>query len=142
MKIAVRNRDGYVLNGFMIYCEIPHEGDYEEYIPLFEGEDYTEYEISEVPDIAPKQLMLVDFYYRDGVLSVVYKPNEVSISKEIDRLKKELSDSDYIVIKSYEGSLIGKSSEYNMSDIHDTRQAIRDKINELEELLNQEGGEK
>lgn len=140
MKIAVRNSDGYVLNGFMIHCEIPHTGTYEEYIPLFEGEDYSEYEISEIPEFETRDYMLIDFYHRDGILSVEYKPNVVCINKEIDRLKKVLSDSDYIVIKSYEATMIGQSVEYNMGEIHVSRQELRDKINELEELLNQEGG--
>lgn len=135
MKIAVRNSDGYVLNGFMIYCEIPHMGAYEEYLPLFNGEEYSEYEVSEIPEVVIRDFMLIDFYYRNGVLSIEYKPNVVCINKEINRLKKELTDSDYIVIKSYETAMIGKSIEYNMSDIHASRQAIRDKINELKSLM-------
>ncbi len=135
MKIAVRNSDGYVLNGFMIYCEIPHDGDYEEYLPLFSGEDYSEYEISEIPDFETRNYMLIDFYYRDDILSVEYKPNVVCINKGIDRLKKELADSDYIVIKSYEATMIGTPIEYNISEIHASRQELRDKINELKNYL-------
>lgn len=136
MKIAVRNSDGYVLNGFMIYCEIPHIGNYEEYLPLFEGEDYTEYEIKSIPKYEVKDMMLIDFYYRDKILSVRYTPDIVSIEKEIDRLKKVLSDSDYIVIKSYEATMIGQPIEYNINEVHLSRQQLRDKINELETYLN------
>lgn len=142
MKIAVRNNDGYVLNGFMIYCEIPHTGTYEEYLPLFKEEDYSEYEISEIPEFETRDYMLIDFYYRNRILSVRYTPNVVCINKEINCLKKELIASDYIVIKSYEATMTGQPVEYNMSEIHVSRQELRDKINELEELLNQEGGEK
>lgn len=80
------------------------------------------------------------YYYINDVVECRYILSADLIEKEIDRLKKELSDSDYIVIKSYEATMIGQSVEYNMDEIHISRQKLRDKINELEELLNQEGG--
>ncbi|WP_229102497.1 hypothetical protein [Parabacteroides goldsteinii] len=82
------------------------------------------------------------YYYINGIVECRYILSTDLIEKKIDRLKKELSDSDYIVIKSYEATMIGQPVEYNMSKIHVSRQELRDKINELEELLNQEGGEK
>lgn len=75
------------------------------------------------------------YYYVDGEVECRYMLSTDLVEKEIDRLKKELTDSDYIVIKSYEAAMIGKSVEYNMSDIHASRQAIRDKLNELESLI-------
>lgn len=82
------------------------------------------------------------YYYINDVVECRYILSADLIEKEIDRLKKVLSDSDYIVIKSYEATMIGQPVEYNMGEIHVSRQELRDKINELEELLNQEGGEK
>lgn len=80
------------------------------------------------------------YYYINDVVECRYILSADLIEKEIDRLKKVLSDSDYIVIKSYEATMIGHPFEYNMGEIHVSRQELRDKINELEELLNQEGG--
>ncbi len=54
---------------------------------------------------------------------------------EIDVLKKQLSSSDYKFSKMYEYSLIGKSTEYNADALHMERQALRDRINELQEEI-------
>lgn len=58
-----------------------------------------------------------------------------SISDEIELLKEKLSESDYMIIKMYECSLVGKETEYDISALHDERQEIRDRINELETKL-------
>lgn len=55
---------------------------------------------------------------------------------EIERLKSELQDSDYKVIKCAEAMTIGAELPYNMTELHNERQALRDKINELEKTLN------
>ena len=55
---------------------------------------------------------------------------------EIERLKSELQDSDYKVIKCAEAMTIGAELPYNMTELHNERQALRDKINELEKALN------
>ena len=51
---------------------------------------------------------------------------------EIERLKSELQESDYKVIKCAEAMAIGAELPYNMTALHNERQALRDKINELE----------
>ena len=51
---------------------------------------------------------------------------------EIDRLKSELQDSDYKVIKCAEALTIGAKMPYDVESLHKVRQALRDKINELE----------
>ena len=51
---------------------------------------------------------------------------------EIERLKSELQESDYKVIKCAEAMTIGAELPYNMTELHNERQALRDKINELE----------
>ena len=51
---------------------------------------------------------------------------------EIERLKSELQDSDYKVIKCAEAMCINAELPYNMTALHKERQALRDKINELE----------
>ena len=51
---------------------------------------------------------------------------------EIEHLKSELQESDYKVIKCAEAMAVGAEMPYNMTELHKERQALRDKINELE----------
>ena len=51
---------------------------------------------------------------------------------DIESLKSELQESDYKVIKCAEAMCINAELPYNMTELHNERQALRDKINELE----------
>ena len=51
---------------------------------------------------------------------------------EIERLKSELQESDYKVIKCAEAICLNAELPYDMTALHKERQALRDKINELE----------
>lgn len=51
---------------------------------------------------------------------------------DIESLKAELQASDYKVIKCAEAICINEELPYNMTALHNERQALRDKINELE----------
>ena len=51
---------------------------------------------------------------------------------DIESLKSELQDSDYKVIKCAEAMTIGEEMPYDVASLHTVRQALRDKINELE----------
>ena len=51
---------------------------------------------------------------------------------DIESLKSELQESDYKVIKCAESMAVGAEMPYNMTELHKVRQALRDKINELE----------
>jgi len=50
----------------------------------------------------------------------------------IKNLKSQLEQSDYMIIKCYEYQLAGKELPYNIEALHRDRQAMRDKINQLE----------
>lgn len=54
---------------------------------------------------------------------------------DIESLKSELQESDYKVIKCAEAMCLNEELPYNMTALHKERQALRDKINELEEQL-------
>ena len=54
---------------------------------------------------------------------------------EIERLKSELQDSDYKVIKCAEAMAVGAEMPYDVASLHKERQALRDKINKLEQQL-------
>ena len=51
---------------------------------------------------------------------------------EIERIKSELQESDYKVIKCAEAMAVGADMPYDVASLHKVRQALRDKINELE----------
>ena len=51
---------------------------------------------------------------------------------DIESLKSELQESDYKVIKCAEAICLNSELPYNMTALHNERQALRDKINELE----------
>ena len=53
-------------------------------------------------------------------------------SEDIERLKSELQESDYKVIKCAEAICLNEELPYNMTELHKERQSLRDKINELE----------
>lgn len=57
------------------------------------------------------------------------------IGAEIERLKAELTATDYQVIKSYEYALAGEPSAYDIDDLHARREEQRIRIRELEALL-------
>lgn len=57
---------------------------------------------------------------------------------EIERLKSELQESDYKVIKCAEALTIGADMPYDVESLHNKRQALRDKINELEKAVGDE----
>lgn len=54
---------------------------------------------------------------------------------DIESLKSELQESDYKVIKCAEAMCLNAELPYNMTALHKERQALRDKINKLEEQL-------
>lgn len=58
--------------------------------------------------------------------------NNGLLLSEIERIKSELQESDYKVIKCAEAMAVGAEFPYNMTELHNERQALRDKINELE----------
>ena len=53
-------------------------------------------------------------------------------SAQIAELKAQLSSTDYKIIKCSEAQLVGEELPYDIVALHEERQALRDKINELE----------
>lgn len=58
--------------------------------------------------------------------------NKLMINQEITQKKKQLEETDYKIIKCSEYQLAGLELPYNIAELHTDRQAIRDRINELE----------
>ena len=57
---------------------------------------------------------------------------------KIERLKDELQANDYKVIKNYELSALNMELEYDLQTLHTERQAIRDQINLLQNMTDEE----
>ena len=57
---------------------------------------------------------------------------QANIQMEIERLKSELQESDYKVIKCAEAICLNEEFPYNMTALHKERQALKKKINEVE----------
>ena len=76
------------------------------------------------------------------VIEVDYTPSEPtkeeiisSYQAEIDALKAQIAESDYRVIKCVEAQLLGIPLPYDIEALHAERQVLRDRINELENLI-------
>lgn len=69
----------------------------------------------------------------------IYSLNKktIEINNKIKELKEVLSSSDYKINKNLEAQMAGIEYPYDPKKLHEERQALRDKINELEELLKQ-----
>lgn len=59
------------------------------------------------------------------------------LEQEVRNLQCDLTASDYKVIKCYEAQLVGEPLPYDKNVIHTDRQAIRDRINELQEIIDE-----
>lgn len=60
----------------------------------------------------------------------------MDLQEEISALKMQIDSTDYKIIKSYEYSQVGLETEYDMTELHQERQELRDEINAMEEKLN------
>lgn len=65
---------------------------------------------------------------------LMYIPNPAaSVADQIVGIQRQLEQTDYRIIKCMEYSLAGLELPYDIQQLHDQRQELRDKINELEE---------
>lgn len=68
-------------------------------------------------------------------------PEEIREQKlaEIESLKAQLAESDFMVIKDWEAEKLGLPLPYSPEEIHAVKQPLRDRINQLESEVNHEG---
>lgn len=127
-------------DGFRLYldpdCKYPLDnGEYEAYTTLYrEGEGW--YELSNdgtvytEPEVAPVQPPT-----EEEMAEMSRQAQVRQVTAQINDLKKRIAASDYKVIKTYEYTLLGEQTEYDMEAVHAERQALRDQINTLEAQL-------
>ena len=68
----------------------------------------------------------------EKILRYMERDRQSELILDIESLKSELQESDYKVIKCAEAICLNEELPYNMTELHNERQALRDKINELE----------
>lgn len=65
----------------------------------------------------------------------VNREKKENATEEIPRLQEQLNNTDYKIIKCSECQLVGLEMPYDIKELHLTRQKLRDKINELQEII-------
>ena len=66
------------------------------------------------------------------VKNLIKKP-AIPLETQISKLKSQLTSTDYQIIKCYEYSLAGLALPYDITALHEEREALRVQIRELEE---------
>lgn len=142
MKIAIRLNDGYVLNSDMLTPSGPHAAEDTDLVSLYEtdnfvfDEDFTIIEIDALPRQEDKRYFYAKYYVINNEIIIDgYAIRPFAARDRINELKKQLAETDYKVAKAYEAYLINTEPEYDMTQVHIERQAMRDEINELEQYL-------
>ena len=59
----------------------------------------------------------------------------IADSRTLEAYQNALAETDYKVIKCYEYSLVGLELPYDVQELHETRESIREEIRKLEEKL-------
>ena len=127
-------------NGFRLYldegCKYPLDnGEYEAYTTLFRKGDGW-YELSDDGSVYVEPVAPVQPEPTEEELVEQARQQQISqLTAQIDGLKAQIAASDYKVIKTYEYTLLGEQTEYDMENVHAERQALRDQINTLETQL-------
>ncbi len=127
-------------NGFHLYldsdCKHPlDQGEYEAYTTLFRKGDGW-YELSDDGSIYTEPVAPVQPEPTEEELAELTRQQQIShLTAQINDLKEQIAASDYKVIKTYEYTLLGEQTEYDMEAVHAERQALRDQINILETQL-------
>ena len=134
--------DNLVVNtdGFSLYldedCKYPLDnGEYEAYNTLFrEGDGW--YELSDDGSVYVEPVAPVQPEPTEEELAELARQQQISqLTAQIDGLKAQIAASDYKIIKTYEYTLLGEQTEYDIEEVHAERQALRDQINDLETKL-------
>lgn len=100
-------------------------------------EGYKEFIFSEKPEPGEGVKVIVSFEEANGK---IYQKWEIVIDteyyhKQIQEKKAALANSDYKIIKNYEAEMSGEVVPYNIDQLREERQSLRDTINELKKNI-------
>lgn len=124
-RLYLRDNDLYPLDN----------GEYEAYTTLYNaGEGW--FELSDDGSVYEKPPEVIPEELTEEQKAELEKRQQIfAIRGQITNLKDQITATDYQVIKTYEYSLVGLESDYDIETLHQERQNLRDQINELEERL-------
>lgn len=127
-------------DGFRLYldadCKYPLDnGEYAAYTTLYrEGDGW--YELSDDGSVYTEPVAPVQPELTEEKKAELDRQQQISqVIAQIDDLKARIAASDYKIIKTYEYTLLGEQTEYDIEAVHAERQALRDQINTLETQL-------
>ena len=131
--------DNIIVNtdGFRLYldadCKYPLDnGEYAAYTTLYRKGDGW-YELSDDGSVYIEPVEPVQPEPTEEELAEQARQQQISqVIAQIDDLKARIAASDYKIIKTYEYTLLGEQTEYDIEAGHAERQALRDQINTLE----------
>lgn len=134
--------DNIIVNtdGFRLYldadCKYPLDnGEYAAYTTLYRKGDGW-YELSYDGSVYIEPVEPVQPEPTEEELAEQARQQQISqVIAQIDDLKARIAASDYKIIKTYEYTLLGEQTEYDIEAVHAERQALRDQINTLETQL-------
>ena len=134
--------DNIIVNtdGFRLYldadCKYPLDnGEYAAYTTLYRKGDGW-YELSDDGSVYIEPVEPVQPEPTEEELAEQARQQQISqVIAQIDDLKARIAASDYKIIKTYEYTLLGEQTEYDIEAVHADRQALRDQINTLETQL-------
>lgn len=114
------------------------QGDFSNFITIYKHkENIYELSIDEVYVESPIVIEPIK-KYTDEELKEIEKNNKISeLNSQINDLKRQLDSTDYMIIKAYEYSLVGKETGYDIKSLHKERDIIREQINNLENMISE-----
>ena len=127
-------------SGFKIYldpeCKYPlDQGEYEAYTTLYRKGDNW-HELSDDGSVYTEPVAPVQPEPTEEERAELARQTQIrQVTAQIDDLKARIAASDYKIIKTYEYTLLGEQTEYDIEEVHAERQALRDQINVLETQL-------
>lgn len=119
-------------------CEIVFFDNIQELEPTEEGETRYSYDIYRLRTIyrdeLEQELNDNEEKYKAWLELAKKTEKETNAEEQIAKLQEELNNTDYKIIKCSEYQLAGLEIPYDIAELHETRQKLRNKINELQEL--------
>lgn len=121
-RLYLRNDDKYPLDN----------GEYEAYTTLYRQGDGW-FELSDDGSVWQEPEEAAQVEPTEEELAELERQRKISdLMAQIEQRKRMIESTDYQIIKTYEYSLVGLESEYDINVLHAERQELRDSINELE----------
>lgn len=126
MKVQL-NEQGYFTGNYAIVGDIENSIEVES-LPPYEYDSLKQQSCK----LVDGNWVLDEEHYNQLVSEFEARKVEQQKQLEIAQLQKQLDDTDYKIIKCQEYSLAGLELPYDIEQLHNERQALRDKINELQ----------